>query len=112
VRGIFRIKPDRVVLLAAVAAEVSWIQEYHLVLPSRGEPLRIERHQSLALGLQRTEYLARATDELVKLEGEQGPLIARLDLLRGGQETGERVLRLTALDACIVAEQLGGVSQR
>src|SRR5690554_1586093 len=62
--------PDRMIFLAAVAAEVGAVQQGLFVLPAWGKFLCVKGNNALVGRLQRGQHLARPADELVQLEGK------------------------------------------
>lgn len=105
------VAPHRVVFLAAVAAEVRRVKQDTLVLPARRKPLGVQRDQALADRFERAEDLAGAADELMQLEGEQGPPVGSLHVLRCLEESHEPIAGGINPSPRVCRQPLGGRTQ-
>jgi hypothetical protein len=82
-----------------------------LVLAAGRVALSIQGDVAHALGLQRGQHLAGATDELVQLEGEGCATLGRLHVVRGHQEALQPGMRFFHRALRIGSQALGGIAQ-
>ena len=82
-----------------------------LVLTAGRKALGVQSEVAHALGLQRGQHLAGATDELVQLEGEGCATLRRLHVVRGHQEALQPGMRFFHRALRIVSQALGGIAQ-